>query len=139
MSDEADVRVLDEKDVGIGELRVDAAPQIGIWWLIDGELITHTTPFEKASTLGGIRQPALGHREYWPYLRAAKPELRDKEYTDYPRGRLMYNDIARRFLYMGSSNFVGSELQRAAVLKAFGLSSLPSEVIFESDDEHYRL
>jgi len=129
---------IEETSTRTGEAR-DGGPQVGIWWLIDGELIAHSIPFEKASMLGGIRQPALGHREYWPYLQAAKPELRDRGYTEYQRGRVMYNDITKQFLCMGSSNFVGSGSQRAAVLNAFRLPSLPSEVIFESDDEHYRL
>ena len=60
------------------------------------------------------------HVKYWPHFQKLHPTLRDKEYQDVPRGRVLFMKPTRKFhVYM--DKVLHNTKTKRALLKAFEL------------------
>jgi hypothetical protein len=119
-------------------------PAVGIFWRVNGVLVTDRSTLDEAAPYGDCLGHAAGHYERWQgwqALGAARlaalgyPELLAvTEYDEWPRGRIVYETLARRFVL-----YADRRLQKPAIIDtlkaAFGLDQ--AEVIIRSD-AHYR-
>ena len=123
---------------------VAAAASVGIFWRVAGVLLVDRSTLDEAETYGDCITHAAGHYERWEEWRAlggarlvsmGYPErIVLTEYDDWPRGRIVYETLARRFV-----SYVDRRLQAPdtinAITAALGLGD--AEVIVKSD-LHYR-
>ena len=119
-------------------------PAVGIFWCVDGIVVIDRSTLKTAEPYGDCLTHAAGHYERWlewqllgaPRLRALGfPEaIATTEYDDWPRGRIVYEVVLRRFVL-----YADRRLQKpviiAALKGAFGLGD--AEVVVRSDP-HYR-
>jgi hypothetical protein len=119
-------------------------PTVGIFWRVNGVLVIDRSTLDEAEPYGGCFGHAAGHYERWQEwqaLGAARlaargyPELiASTEYDQWPRGRIVYETLARRFVL-----YADRSLQKLGIIDAlraaFGLNN--ADVIVRSD-AHYR-
>ena len=124
--------------------RDPTAPAVGIFWRVGDHLVIDRTPLAAAEPYGECLTHAAGHHERWEEwrtlggagLRAAglPTAIAASEYDDWPRGRVVYEVSARRFVI-----YADQRLQRHKIVErleiTFGLSHV--ETIVRSD-LHYR-
>lgn len=65
-------------------------PKLGIFWIIDGEVISFSVPLDRAEHIGGFANYRHGHNHLWPYVQRLKPHVRASAYDFLPRGRVTY-------------------------------------------------
>lgn len=66
--------------------------QIGIFWYCQNQIIGIAYDFNQSDQDSlGLIDSAYTHVEYWETLRDVIPELRNIEYDEIPRGRVIYN------------------------------------------------
>lgn len=66
--------------------------KVGIFWIVNGELITDMVPLSHASEYGNALEHG-GHWEHWDKLLPQTPNqfiLKNHEYDRFPRGRVLY-------------------------------------------------
>lgn len=68
----------------------DKEPQVGIFWLVAGELIFDVTPLGKAERYGNHLTHSGSHIDVWKRLRQMGKVPQETEYEEYPRGRVNY-------------------------------------------------
>ncbi|GJE53814.1 hypothetical protein [Methylobacterium thuringiense] len=121
-----------------------AQPSVGIFWRIGDYLLVERTPLAQAETYGDCLTHAGGHYERWDVWQAlgAKQlraegypsEIACSEYDHWPRGRIVYERPAGRFVI-----YADRRLQRpefiAQLRETCGLLDAVSVV---RGDPHYR-
>jgi hypothetical protein len=70
--------------------RPSAAPQVGIFYVIDGVLYLDCTPVLEAEDYGDFKTHPNGHVEWWPGLVRRLHIWSPQSYDYYPRGRVNY-------------------------------------------------
>ena len=118
-------------------------PAVGIFWLMDGVLVIDRSTLEEAEVYGDCLTHAAGHYERWQKWQAGAAailsmgypkRILSTEYDDWPRGRIVYEIPAQRFVL-----YADRRLQKPVVIDAlktaFGFNSV--QVIIRSDP-HYR-
>ncbi len=130
------------------ECTISKVPCVGIFWFVrDGDrtsMIFDRTPIEIAETYGDFATHAKGHYRYWESLkrrgsaslkRSGVPEAPAWfEYEEFPRGRVVYNRPADRFIVYVDAKIRGAGFIQLIEL-AFGLSAHGYDI---AGDEHYR-
>lgn len=119
-------------------------PAVGIFWCVGGALLIDRSVLAEAEPYGDFLTHAHGHYERWEEWQAlGGPGLVAKgypvviastEYEEWPRGRVVYETMQRRFIL-----YADRRLQRPEVIilikKAFGLEQVETVVL---SDSHYR-
>jgi hypothetical protein len=119
-------------------------PAVGIFWRVNAILVVDRSTLDEAEAYGDCLGHAAGHYERWQVWRslgatrlaaAGYPAvIASTEYDDWPRGRIVYETLATRFVL-----YADRRLQTPEVIDAlktvFGLIKV--EVIVRSD-LHYR-
>lgn len=77
--------------------REAGTPEVGIFYVIDGELWIESTPVPEAKHLQEIIIHFRKHRSYWNMLRQMIRTLEGVPHTCYPRGRVVYVQAAARY------------------------------------------
>lgn len=123
---------------------VPTAPAVGIFWRVAEVLVIDRSTLDAAETYGDCITHAAGHYERWQEwqaLGAARMAARgypgqiiSTEYDEWPRGRIVYETLARRFVLYADKRLQKPDIINA-LKAAFGLND--SEVIIRSDS-HYR-
>jgi len=119
-------------------------PAVGIFWRVDGFIVIDRSTLDTAEPYGECLTHAAGHYERWeewqllgaPSLLALgyPGAIATTEYDDWPRGRIVYEVVLRRFVLYADRRLQKPEII-AALKGAFGLGG--SEVVVRSD-AHYR-
>lgn len=117
---------------------------VGIFWRVAGVLVVDRSTLDDAETYGDCITHAAGHYERWQEWQAlgstriasmGYPErIVLTEYDDWPRGRIVYETLARRFVIYADRRLQAPETIDT-IKAAFGLGG--AEVIVKSD-LHYR-
>lgn len=110
-----------ERNRATKEARARNTPEIGIFWFIDGDLVPITLPYTEVKGVAGFRDNPNDHVHFFRTLQRVKPSLKHTEYTDHPRGRVLYDEERDRFICYGSRRFVASAKERQLVTEAFRL------------------
>jgi hypothetical protein len=119
-------------------------PSLGIFWRVAGVLVIDRSTLEEGEPYGDCLTHAAGHYERWENWQALGAEglraigfpdrIASTEYDEWPRGRIVYETPAKRFVL-----YADRRLQEAdtidALKTAFGL--LEADVVMMSDS-HYR-
>ena len=119
-------------------------PAVGIFWRVNDILVIDRSTLDEAEPYGDCIGHAAGHYERWQEWQAlgiarlaatGYPELiLSSEYDQWPRGRIVYEMPALRFML-----YADRRLQKPGIIgalkAAFGLNQV--EVIVRSD-AHYR-
>lgn len=125
-------------------MQAPTAPAVGIFWRVADCLVVERSVLAEAETYGDCLTHAGGHYERWEAwqalgqagLRATgmPTEIGVSEYDDWPRGRVVYEVLARHFVL-----YADLRLQRPEIVvrlqEAFGLAGERSIV---RSDSHYR-
>jgi hypothetical protein len=127
--------------------RANTNPKVGIFWFVlddmggrhmlaDGCDLAEAEPYGDCLTFGP------GHSEIWnkwrrsgpPSNRALMTIIRDDEYEDWPRGRIVFDRIADRFMLYADRRITAEGLT-AKVAQYF---CLPADRTVIQYDLHYR-
>jgi len=78
-----------------------AAPKVGIFWVYRGRLLTAAVPVADGLSYGDAIHSQVDHVKFWPELQRRIMALRDLEYEQVPRGRVVFQGLEKRFcVYM---------------------------------------
>jgi hypothetical protein len=122
------VRIAAAQDAGIGE--------VGIFWIHEGFLIQSSIPYTEGKDYADFVNGSTDHCTSWYSAQRLRPKLRDYEYDQIPRGRVVFSRRDGKFHIYGSEEFVRNEEEKSMVLKAFSISA--DNAVFKSD-EHYAI
>jgi hypothetical protein len=120
--------------------RAPTAQAVGILWQVERALIVDRSTLEEAESYGDCLTHAAGHYERWEqWRRLGAPRLAalglpaqiaSTEYDDWPRGRIIYEKSARRFVIYADRRLRAPKII-VAMETAFGLDG--SEAVVKSD------
>ena len=116
--------------------RTSGDGEVGIFWIYRGELIQESLPHVEGEVYGEFINGKSGHYEFWKSVQKRVPALRNYEYDEVPRGRVIFSKRDGKFHIYGSEQFVKNEEERNMVLKAFNIPE--AEAVFRFD-EHYQI
>jgi hypothetical protein len=117
---------------------------VGPYWFVRDDsgivlLMAHRCALAQAEQYGDFLTCPHGHYEVWEGRRSRRGEdsigtiVRDCEYEEWPRGRVVFNSVEGRFIVYADKQIREDDLGR--VLEHFGIP--PERVAFMSDG-HYR-
>jgi len=117
---------------------------VGPYWFIRDDsgrvfLMAHRCTLAKAEKYGEFLTCQHGHYDVWESCRARCSTdriagiVRDSEYEEWPRGRVVLNSVRSRFIVYADRQIAQHELQR--VVKHFGIPA--GRVVFMRDG-HYQ-
>jgi hypothetical protein len=119
-------------------------PAVGIFWRVAGVLLVDRSALDEAETYGDCITHAAGHCERWQEWQALGAtqlvsmgypmRIVSTEYDEWPRGRIVYETLAQRFVVYADRRLQAPDTVDA-IKAAFGLGD--AEVIVKSD-LHYR-
>ena len=128
---------------GAGNYPKDA--YVGVYWFVRDDsgtvlLIAHRCALSEAEEYGDFLTCPHGHYDLWETWRGGgetdrlRGTLRDCEYEEWPRGRVVFNTVNGQFIVHGDAQVFKYELQQG-VTEHFGIPA--GRVVFMRD-EHYR-
>jgi hypothetical protein len=81
--------------------RTRREPKVGIFWFYKRTLLTASAPLDKGVETSDSVNGPFDHIDFWPILQRQHPKLRQLEYEDVPRGRVLFLKATRTFdIYM---------------------------------------
>jgi hypothetical protein len=140
MSQEKDLtmeKYLDEKwdsAHALRKLRVAGAPEVGIFWVVDGKILPMGASLSEAESYGDFKNFKRDHCKEWKTYQRAGIVPMDSEYEEYPRGRVNYNTKTRLFTLRADKCILKDHKLVQKLLADF---NLPTNTTVESDP-HYK-
>jgi len=121
---------------------------VGPFWVVESDgqaaIIALAVPLERADVYGDMLTVDIGHLDYWSGLaRRGTRALRAaglptspiwSEYEEWPRGRVLYDRVERRFVIRADRQLHQPRLIRL-VTGHFGLTMADATIL---SDDHYR-
>lgn len=111
-------------------------PRVGIFWYYRGKLLIYSQATDNVKESCGFVDVAVGHIDHWAVLQKQDPALREYEYEEVPRSRVLYDASKRLFKVYSSSKLIANQKFRKMVMEHFDLPA--SGTVFEGD-EHYEM
>jgi hypothetical protein len=121
---------------------------VGIFWALQPRqsatiLIDHRCPLDIAEPYGDMLTCPHGHYDLWERWRknageipvAARALVVGSEYEDWPRGRIVFDTISKRFTCYADSNILHRANLLAIIYSRFRLPAARTEMKWDS---HYR-
>lgn len=109
--------------------------QIGVWWLVSGRVLAYSEPTQAVPTIDGWRDVSVSHFDYWNNTALHEnPCLAGQDYTDNPRGRILYRTSDNSYVVYSSLKFTRDKSAIDHVISAFNLSGENVRVVW---DRHY--
>jgi hypothetical protein len=109
-------------------------PEVGIFWLIDNKLVADSIPWRQADLRGGFYNGKNEHATFWATLQRFQPQWKCNDYTDFPRGRALFDSKDEIFLVYLSRGIIDSPNLRNMVLAEFNLPLAATKFVA---DYHY--
>ena len=72
-------------------------PRLGIFWLVNGELLTDSLPLSECEDDGDFRNYPASHIDVWTEWQRIGKAPSPSEYEEFPRGRVTHNVKADTF------------------------------------------
>lgn len=110
-------------------------PKIGIFWDVDGELVSDTLSVTDAPPTNGIRDSDANHHKFWKQWTRKRNCFRVYSYDHFPRGRIVYREENRTFIIYGDRCLISNEAFVKMLQELFGLSPEQCEI---KSDFHYQ-
>jgi len=121
-------RHLRERWQRIQRWREAGTPEVGLFYMIDGELWIESTPVPEARSLREVIIQPGTHRSYWANLRRMIRALEGVPHTCYPHGRVVFVKATGQYhLYLGPELLTHEHLIRQ-VMEAMSLTAPQTEV-----------
>lgn len=114
--------------------RVPGAPEVGIFWVVNGKPIVFSDPLNEAEPWGEFKNYKQSHHSLWRFLQRTAAVPQDSEYEDYPRGRVVYNTKASSFAFYADKCILKD---KPMVEHLLAVLHLPSTTKAECDP-HYK-
>jgi hypothetical protein len=118
-----------------------ALPQVGVFYVIDGELRSYT---EEARTAPldnqGIRYTKYKHEDYWKVVKSVLDRIDPGPETDwqfFPRGRIYYDEEKRKFHIVADQCVMSDDAVVNKIISEFNLPREKAKIKKETD-RHYR-
>jgi hypothetical protein len=109
-------------------------PCLGIFWLVNGELLTDSLPLSECEDDGYFRNYAGTHIDLWQHWQQIGKAPSLSEYEEFPRGRCTYNKKSSTVALLADKCIRDNKALIAAIKRQF---HLPKKT-FVGGDPHYR-
>jgi len=115
-------------------VRSDAASaKVGLFWVLKGKLLASAVPLAQGVEYGDAVHGQDDHVHYWSQLQRLHPELRQLDYEEVPRGRVLFIKTTKKFcVYM--DKVLHKSTIKAALIKEYSLPKNRTEFM---TDPHY--
>ena len=121
---------------------------VGPFWVVEdggtAAIIALSVPMDRATSYGDMLTVETGHLEHWSWLSSqGAPGLRRaglptapvwSEYEEWPRGRVLYDTEAHRYIIRADRQLHRPEFVRL-IAERFGIAAAEATVL---RDDHYR-
>jgi hypothetical protein len=108
------------RNLAVQRSRMAAMPEVGIFWLIDNKMVADSIPWRQADIHGGFYSKN-DHAALWTTLQRLLPQWKGLEYTDYPRGRVLFDAMEEVFRVYSSRAIISGPALRNLILAEFKL------------------
>ena len=113
--------------------RYKTAPKVGIFWIYNGRLLKAAVAVADGLPYGDAVHSQFDHVEFWPELQRRIPALRDLEYEQVPRGRVVFQGTENRFCVYMDKKLHRQHIKRV-ILNEFSLPRSRTDFL---TDPHY--
>jgi hypothetical protein len=121
---------------------------VGPFWVVEHRgravLIAHAVPLAQAVPYGDMLTVEMGHFEFWSELAQRGTRTLSaaglptapvwSEYEEWPRGRVLYDCLARAFVMRADRQLLGTAFRRL-IAAGFDIPLVGTKIL---SDEHYR-
>jgi hypothetical protein len=115
--------------------RPSAAPQVGIFYVIEGAVYLDCTPMLEAEDYGEFKTHPNGHVEFWPGLVRRLNIWPPWSYDYYPRGRVNYAKMEGRYRLYLDACLLKDPTMVQSIIQRLHLADQAVEIL---TDEHYQ-
>lgn len=110
-------------------------PQVGIVFVVKGKPFIDSTPVTEAEDYAHFKIHGRGHYQCWQQLQQMKAVPSGVEYDEVPRGRAVYDTVARNYtLFLDRCILKNKKL----VSRIMAGMNLPFKNTETATDDHYR-
>jgi hypothetical protein len=129
------IREINERERRIQILDKAQYPQVGIFYVINSDLYSDTTPTKEAEDYGDFRTHPYAHCKFWNLLtrHVLKKDI-DTSYDFYPRGRVVYNKVKDHYILYLDRCLIKNKQVINKIIREFHLRTRKYSL---EDDEHY--
>lgn len=117
-------------------IRESRAPKVGIFWIYQKSgrpyILSFQEEAQEVPAVGGFKDTALTHFRKW--TEANKIIKSQGDYTETPRGRVLYDENRRKYIILSSTEVSQDDDLVTRIMRDF---SLPTSNTVISVDEHY--
>ena len=110
------------------------APKLGIFYLLNGRIISETASFSAIKPSGAIRSYPRQHYEFWSELQKRDPDLYDLDCYSLPRGTVLYNLGKKTFEVIADLHILEKDNFVARIIYDFDLEK--SDVEFKEHEDY---
>jgi len=108
-----------------------SSPRIGIFWYYKKKLLTYSLPAAEVEEQSGFVDVDAGHCDVWPTFQKLDQDLKQYEYEELPRGRVLYDSGKGKYKVYTSNATIQAKGFQELILQTFNLPA--HGTIFESD------
>jgi len=134
MSGVEQIEAAQARNLAVRRSRLASMPEVGLFWLIDNKLVADSIPWRQGDVYGGFYNGKNDHATFWATLQRLQPRWKGKEYTDFPRGRVLFDSMEEVFFVYSSRLLINSSEVRKMILAEF---NLPWAATKFAADYHY--
>jgi hypothetical protein len=116
------------------QFRCGPEPRVGIFWLVEGTLLTDSTQIKQAELYGDHLTHPESHIEVWEVWQKLGKVPGDVPYEEPPRGRVMFSRKTGEFVLLADKCILERKSVVAEITRAF---ALPEDLTI-GRDSHYR-
>lgn len=112
----------------------NAEPRVGIFWLVDDQLLIHMTRLSRAERYGNCLTYPGSHIDVWRRYHHSGKIPRDIEYEELPRGRVVYETGTQQFTVLADQCILKRKAWIERIKKTL---RLPKDLTVRTDP-HYQ-
>ena len=116
-----------------GQYKKAGRPLLGIFWIVNGEVIPFTQDADSIQVAAGFKDVAFNHYDTWHKIQKVYPAFRDLEYDQVSRGRVIGVGPDRFRIFLSPTDAVNKTI----VNRILGVFSLPIAKTEVMADNHY--
>ena len=107
---------------------------VGVWWLYNGDIIEWSYSLDDAKIQSvHFKVSPKDHHDLWPQMQRKYPELRNKKYTDIPRGRVVMDLAGKSMEVWGSPDLLHNDQIRSRIIELYGLQRSTKWITDDAD------
>jgi hypothetical protein len=125
---------MSERSTRAPQSKIGPEPHVGIFWLLDGVVLTDSTPLDQAEPYGDHLTHPRSHIDVWEGWQKLGKVPVDVPYEEPPRGRVVFNRKTTQSALLADRCILERKSVVAEITKAL---VLPKNVTLGSDS-HYR-